>query len=190
MTQDQTNGTIYLPCKIKSFKHDGSLHRVWQDNWRVPPALLDSEHAAESMEVLLNDHTPVREADGSEWISKVPAAAFFLPGEWFNVVALLENGGIRYYCNIASPFMLYDDVLTYIDYDLDVVLLPDGSRQELDRNEYERHSLEYRYDDNVARQIEIGLRRLYERMDQGAAPFREEPVRKYLEEWKNRQNKR
>ncbi|WP_276356690.1 DUF402 domain-containing protein [Cohnella caldifontis] len=184
MESSEADETIYRPCTIKSFKHDGSLHRVWLDNWRVPSELLDPEHAAARVEVLLNDRTRIREADGTEWISKVPAAAFFLPGEWFNVVALLEDRGVRYYCNIASPFYSYKDVFTYIDYDLDVALLPDGSRLELDRDEFDRHRVDYRYDEEVVARIERGLERLNARIEAGGVPFRDEPVRRYYREWK------
>jgi protein associated with RNAse G/E len=176
--------SLYRRCTIKSFKHDGSLHRVWLENWRVPADRLAPEHAAASVDVLLNDHTLIREADGKEWVSRVPAAAFFLPEEWFNVVALIEDKGIRYYCNIASPSYQYHDVLTYIDYDLDVVMLPDGSIHELDMDEFCRHRSEYRYDAAVLKQVERALVQLKDRMALGGIPFGEEQVRRYYEEWK------
>ena len=66
----------YSFCTIKSFKHDGSLHRTWLENWRVPPSQLDSAHVREKMIVTINDETRVRESSGKEWISKVPGVAF------------------------------------------------------------------------------------------------------------------
>jgi protein associated with RNAse G/E len=161
MAQNAIDIPIYRRCIIKSFKHNGSLHRMWLENWQVPEHLLHPDHAAESIGVFLNDHTLVLEADGQEWISRVPAVSFFLPGEWFNVVALLENAGpVRYYCNIASPPFRHQDVLTYIDYDLDVTLLPDGSVHELDRDEFIRHRSDYRYGADVLAQVDRGMERL------------------------------
>ncbi|TJY42414.1 DUF402 domain-containing protein [Cohnella pontilimi] len=186
MAQKETNSSIYKCCTIKSFKHNGSLHRMWLVNWQVPKERLHPDHAALSLEVLLNEHTLIREADGKEWISRVPAVAFFFPGEWFNVVALLEEkGGIRYYCNIASPPFRYHNVLTYIDYDLDLLMLPDGSVHELDRDEFKKHSVEYRYGADVIEQADRALARLKDRMSRTDIPFRDAEVRRYYKEWKD-----
>lgn len=188
MDSEPRTSTSYERCVIKSFKNNGSLHRVWMENWQVPEPLLHPRHSGESMLVFVNDHTTIREADGKEWVSRVPAVSFFIPGEWFNVVALLEDKGIRYYCNVASPPYRYLDVLTYIDYDLDVVLLPDGASYELDRDEYDRHKEEYRYNPSVQRQAEEGLKRLQNRIAAMASPFGDEEVRRYYEEWKTQSN--
>ena len=184
MEENIHRGTTYRSGIIKSFKHDGSLHRMWLENWLVPQEHLDPQHRAESIDVLLNEHTRVREADGREWVSRVPAIAFFLPDEWFNVVALLEESGIRYYCNIASPFYRYNRTWTYIDYDLDVMLMPGGSVHELDWDEFNRHKSDYRYDAEVLSRTRQGLDRLKERLDARAAPFDDAIVRDYYMEWK------
>ncbi|CAM3673779.1 DUF402 domain-containing protein [Cohnella lubricantis] len=182
----QSPNASYERCIIKSFKNDGSLHRVWLENWQVPGRLLHPQHAKEDMWICVNDHTTIREADGKEWISRVPAVSFFIPGEWFNVVALLEDKGIRYYCNVASPPYRYADVLTYIDYDLDMVLLPDGSSFELDRDEYDRHKEEYHYAPSVQDQVIEGLGRLQDRIAAHSQPFDDDEVRRYYNEWKAR----
>jgi hypothetical protein len=184
MKPNENPESAYRPFTIKSFKHDGSLHRIWLENWQVPKSRLHPQHAAESIEVLLNEQTPVREADGKEWISRLPAVAFFLPGEWFNVVALLEEQGVRYYCNLASPYYQYDRILTYIDYDLDLMVMPDGTIHELDRDEFNRHKVEYRYDAEVLMRIEQGLQRLKDRLVRREAPFQDEEVHKYYRDWK------
>jgi protein associated with RNAse G/E len=177
-------GQGYERCVIKSFKNNGALHRVWLENWQVPREAMRSSHLDESMWVFVNEHTGIREADGKEWVSRVPAVSFFIPGEWFNVVALLEEKGIRYYCNVASPPCRYADVLTYIDYDLDMILLPDGSYYELDRDEYDRHKEEYRYHPAVRQRAEEGLVRLRSRIADRASPFGDAEARRYYDEWK------
>ncbi len=173
---------------IKSFKHDGSLHRVWLENWQVPEERLQIEHATASLWVMLNDHTTIIEADGKEWISRVPAVSFFIPGQWFNVVALIEEQGIRYYCNLASPPYRYGDTLTYIDYDLDVVVMPSGAVHELDRDEFLLHKEEYRYGDSVESQVETALRELQARIANKALPFGDADVYRYYEQWKQQMN--
>jgi protein associated with RNAse G/E len=173
----------YRHCIIKSFKHNGHLHRTWQQNWLVPDELLAAEHRAESMVVLINRQTPIQEAGGKIWISRVPAVSFFIPGQWFNVVALLEEGGVRYYCNVASPPYLQGEVLTYIDYDLDVILTADGNRFVVDQDEYEMHKAAYHYPRVVEDKVKSGLEALQQRMDMGQAPFDNAQVLRYYEEW-------
>jgi protein associated with RNAse G/E len=170
---------------IKSFKHDGHLHRAWLENWLVPDHLLQPEHAAESMLVLVNSHTKIREADGRDWVSKIPVVCFFIPGQWYNIVALLESAGIRYYCNIASPVYRSNDVLTYIDYDLDVILSPGGDRQVVDQDEYERHKINYHYPKIVEEKVQEGLVGLNYRIDNKLPPFQDEFVWAYYEFWKH-----
>jgi len=176
--------TTYGKCVIKSFKHDGSLHRVWFENWVVPPDRLHPDHRPEKAWILINEHTTIREADGREWISRVPAVSFFLPDLWYNVVALIEEEGIRYYCNLASPPYRYDGVLTYIDYDLDVLVTPDGKWAELDRDEYSLHKNEYKYGSAVEERVSSAMEALQAAIQGKRFPFGDEQVRYYYEEWK------
>lgn len=175
----------FSPYRIKSFKHDGHLHRMWLQNWRVPESLLVPEHRAESMIVLINSQTPIRERDGKEWTSKIPSVTFFIPGQWFNVVSLLEEQGVRYYCNIASPPYVAGSVITYIDYDLDVIRTPDGTIQIVDQEEYELHRQNYHYSEVVERKVKRGLEAVLGRLRREETPFLNERVLAYYELWKN-----
>ncbi|MEI7025875.1 DUF402 domain-containing protein [Paenibacillus sp. y28] len=172
---------------IKSFKHNGKLHRMWLENWLVPARLLHPEQAASGTLVLVNNQTKIQEADGKEWTSRIPSVAFFLPNQWFNVIALLEEGGVRYYCNIASPPYLNKRVLTYIDYDLDVIVNPRGEVQIVDQEEYDAHKLNYHYSDIVDQKVRAGLESLLDLIRQRGSPFREETVMEYFELWRNRE---
>jgi len=174
----------YGKCVIKSFKHDGSLHRVWFENWIVPSDRLHPDHGSEKVWILINEHTTIREADGREWVSRVPAVSFFLHELWYNVVALIEEDGIRYYCNLASPPYRYDEVLTYIDYDLDVLVTPDGKWIELDKDEYALHKAEYKYGPAVEERVESAMEALQAAIRDRKFPFGDEQVRYYYEQWK------
>jgi protein associated with RNAse G/E len=174
----------YTPYLIKSFKHDGHLHRMWLQNWLVPESQLLPEHRLEAMMVFINSQTKIQEADGKEWTSRIPGVSFFIPGEWFNVVALLEEQGVRYYCNVASPPYTAGRVLTYIDYDLDVIRLPGGEVHVVDQEEYERHRVAYHYSEAVHSKVQAGLQALLQRIADGGAPFRDEWVLNCYERWK------
>ncbi|WP_274362954.1 DUF402 domain-containing protein [Paenibacillus thermotolerans] len=172
---------------IKSFKHDGHLHRMWYENWPVPDNALHPDHRALDLKVLINHGTRIRESDGKEWISRVPGVTYFVPGQWFNIVALLETTGVRYYCNIASPFYNYNDVITYIDYDLDVIKLPDGTINVVDEEEYKTHRIVYQYPALVEAKVKEGLDGLVAWMKDGKPPFNDEEALRYYDLWKNRQ---
>ena len=169
---------------IKSFKHNGHLHRMWLENKRVPDELLHPDHAALGMVVTVNCRTRIVEAAGSEWFSRSPGVTFFLPGTWFNVVALIENGGVRYYCNIASPPYVHGNLLTYIDYDLDLIVTPNGDKILVDQDEYERHKVSYHYSPAVEEKVRDGLAQLNERVDKKAEPFNNKQVLAYYDWWK------
>ncbi|WP_274648932.1 DUF402 domain-containing protein [Paenibacillus humicola] len=176
----------YISCVIKSFKHNGRLHRMWLENRQIPKERLAPGHAAESMFVFINRQTPIQEADGKQWTSRIPAVSFFIPGEWFNVVALLEDGGVRYYCNVASPPYFHNRLLTYIDYDLDVIIPSGGAPQIVDRDEYEFHKAAYHYSAVVDRKVMAGLEALMDRIGRGRAPFQDDLVIAYYEEWQKK----
>lgn len=177
----------YTPYLIKSFKHDGHLHRMWLENWLVPGELLQPAHMNEKFMVFINSQTKIQEADGKEWTSRIPGVSFFIPGQWYNVVALLEEQGVRYYCNIASPPYVAGQVLTYIDYDLDVILLPNGDVHIVDQEEYERHRVNYHYSETVEKKVKLGLDALLKRIADRKAPFDADWVVGCYERWKEQQ---
>jgi uncharacterized protein len=159
---------------------------MWLENWLVPDHLLAPRHLAEQMIVLINSQTRIREADGREWVSRIPSVAFFLPGCWYNVIALMEESGIRYYCNIASPPFIHraEHVITYIDYDLDVIRSASGEVHTVDQKEYELHQVSYHYSDTVKAKVEAGLAQLTERIHRGDSLFDDKQILSYYEQWK------
>ncbi|KIL42227.1 hypothetical protein SD70_01365 [Gordoniibacillus kamchatkensis] len=177
----------YTPYLIKSFKHDGHLHRMWLQNWLVPDAQLLPEHRREAMMVFINSQTKIQEADGKEWTSRIPGISFFIPGEWYNVVALLEEQGVRYYCNVASPPYVAGNVLTYIDYDLDVIRLSGGEVHIVDQEEYEQHRASYHYSEAVHQKVQNGLQALLKRIAGGGAPFDDDWAYRSFERWNRSQ---
>ena len=58
------------------------------------------------------------------------------------IYSMIRDNGISYYCNLASPYVLDQEALKYIDYDLDVKVFADGEKKLLDVDEYEIHKKE------------------------------------------------
>ena len=98
--------------KIQCYKHNGKIHREWNE-----AVVLDFK---KDYIVFGNNKTQVTEAEGNIWRTKEPAIMYFFKDKWFNVIAQLKKDGIYYYCNIASPFIIEEDTIKYIDYDLDL----------------------------------------------------------------------
>ncbi|GIP41074.1 hypothetical protein J31TS4_43540 [Paenibacillus sp. J31TS4] len=166
---------------IHSLKHDGRQHRTWHENLRVPDELLADAHREECLLVLVNGRTPVTEADGTTWITRTRAVSFFKPGWWYNIVALPMEGRLSYYCNLASPPEVDAAAIRYVDYDLDVLVSPEGLVTIDDEDEYELHSERYGYPETIREAVRTGLEELLARIREGAAPFGdEEAIRRYL----------
>ena len=104
--------------QIQCYKHNKEVHRAWDE-----AVLLKEE---KDYMVFGNDKTTVIEADGCSWKTKEPAIMYFFKNEWFNIIAQLKKDGIYYYCNIATPYIIEDNTIKYIDYDLDLRIFPSG----------------------------------------------------------------
>lgn len=150
---------------IKSYKHDGSLHRTWRDTM----VLKTSENTI----IGLNDHTLVTEDDGRRWVTREPAIVYFHKKYWFNIIAMIRENGVSYYCNSASPFVLDKEALKYIDYDLDVKVFPDGIKHLLDADEYAEHAHKWQYPTDIDKILKEHIKILVSWINEQKGPFSE-----------------
>ena len=99
---------------LKSFKHDGSSHRMWRS--------LTLVNEDDNYWILASPRTKVIEDDGREWKTQQPTLYILSKKEFFNVICMIKGKRtIDYYVNIASPTVLIsENVLGFIDYDLDL----------------------------------------------------------------------
>ena len=162
---------------IQSYKHDGSLHRTWRDTM----VLKTTENAV----IGVNDHTLVTEADGRRWVTREPAIVYFHKKYWFNIIAMISDNGISYYCNLASPYVLDQEALKYIDYYLDVKVFADGEKKLLDVDEYEIHKKEMHYSPDIDYILKEHVKILVDWINNGKGPFSQSYVniwyKRYLE---------
>lgn len=162
--------------KIESYKHDRSFHRMWDRTLVV--------HVSDTVLIGGNDKVKVTESDGREWKTREPALCVFGRGQWFNTIAMIREHGTYFYCNIGSPFSYQKGVLTYIDYDLDIKVFPDGSYDILDREEFAEHRMRMRYPNEVVSRVESEMKTLVSMIENGKGPFQagfvERWYRRYL----------
>ncbi len=159
---------------VKSYKHDGSLHRTWRDSM----ILKTSDQAI----IACNDHTLVTESDGRRWLTREPALLYYHKHYWFNVVTMIRQKGISYYCNLASPYVLDAEALKYIDYDLDIKIFPDGEKRLLDVDEYELHRCQMHYSKEIDQILKANVEILVDWINNKKGPFSPE----YVDLWYER----
>ena len=107
---------------------------------------------------------------------------FFYKNKWYNVIGQLKHDGIYYYCNMASPFILEDGAIKYIDYDLDVKVFPDMTFHLLDEDEYERHRQEMHYPKVIDTILKKNVNYLIFLIRQQKGPFSAE----FIDSWYER----
>ena len=161
--------TLVIHC----YKHNGMIHKSWKLAY-----VLDIK---KDYIVLGNENVLVTKQDGRTWHTKEPAIMFFYKKRWFNIIAQLKPNGIFYYCNIASPYIIDDGIIKYIDYDLDLRIFPTGEYKILDRLEYKRHQKLMGYSKELSRVIEDALEELIALYNNGANFFGADDNRKYYD---------
>lgn len=166
-------GKLY---QIQCYKHNEKIHRAWDE-----AVLLDVKN---DYMVFGNNKTLVTESVGNTWKTKEPAIMYFFKEKWFNIIVQFKKDGIYYYCNIASPFLIEEDTVKYIDYDLDLRVFPNGSYKILDRMEYKYHKKVMDYSDDLDKAINFALDDLIKKYRKGYFAFETKRNEGYLKEYK------
>ena len=99
-----------------------------------------------------------------------------------NIIAMIREKGVSYYCNLASPYVLDDEALKYIDYDLDIKVFPDGEKRLLDVDEYEFHSKLMDYPEDIDFILKENVKTLVDWINNEKGPFSPE----YVDIWYQR----
>jgi uncharacterized protein len=160
--------------QIQSYKHNGKLHRVWEETIVLK--------GTSSLVIGGNDRCLVTESDGRQWRTREPAICYFSTENWFNVIGMLRDTGVHYYCNLGSPFTWDQEALKYIDYDLDIKVFPDMTFNILDEDEFEEHKREMAYPEQIERIVRGNLDNLISMITGRKGPF--EPY--FIESWYER----
>ena len=157
--------------KIQCYKHNGQIYRNWDETLVI--------EVNDSYIVCANNRARVTEIDGRKWTTKEPAILFFYKNKWFNIISQFKKNGIYYYCNIASPYVIEEDTIKYIDYDLDLRVFPDETFRVLDKGEYEYHKEKMHYSKEIDKIVNIELNNLINIYKEKQGPFDYNYLRKY-----------
>ncbi len=167
-------GDLY---QIQCYKHDGKIHRAWDE-----AVLLDVK---KDYMVFGNNKTLVTESEGTMWRTKEPAVMYFFKDKWFNIIAQMKKNGIYYYCNIATPFIIEDGTIKYIDYDLDLRIFPKGDYKVLDKLEYEYHKKKMNYSSDLDKVIQNAMSELIDEYNNLKEMFNKDKNIEYMNEYFN-----
>lgn len=162
---------------IHCYKHNGVLHRVCEE-----ATILE---ITEDQLICANDKTKIIEHDGRSYHTNEKAILIFYKNNWFNIIAQLKEQGLFYYCNIASPYIIDNNIIKYIDYDLDLRVFPDGGFRILDRNEYKYHKKIMNYSKDLDKIIKEELQALISLKKEGKSPFDKEFIDRYYQKYLN-----
>jgi len=159
--------------QIHSYKHNGHIHRIWEETTVLK--------GTNTVVIGGNDRTMVTESDGRTWITREPAICYYHSQYWFNILGMLREDGIHYYCNLSSPFVFDDEALKYIDYDLDIKVFPDMTYVLLDEDEYEEHRKLMGYPDVIDKILKANMEKLIDWIHQKKGPFAPDFVDQWYE---------
>jgi protein associated with RNAse G/E len=169
MTSPNIDSRFMKWMVVQAYKHDGLLHRQWS------PAYLTVETPA--YWALCSKASLVTENDGRRWMTNEHAVFILFKKRWMNVICMMrKDKGVVYYVNVATPTILDQGFLKYIDYDLDVKLFPDQTMKELDEKEFEQHVLTYGYTPDLTSAIRKSFEEIKQMMEQKEFPFLESDV--------------
>lgn len=160
---------------VQSYKHDQTLHRIWQE----ATVLFEDDEQI----IVANKRTKVIESNGRFWYTKEPSVTYFFKNHWYNVIGIIKPTGISYYCNLSSPVTYDEEALKYIDYDLDVKVSIDQAQTLLDQNEYRRHQTLMHYPEEILAILESELKHLQTRIHQKNEPFLPEVIERWYQSY-------
>lgn len=160
---------------IVAFKHNGKVHRTWYQTYLIE----DNEDYV----AVGSTHSFVIEADGRKWHAIEPAVSIFMKKKWFNVVAMIKTSGINYYVNMASPSVVEDNIIKYIDYDLDFKVDNTFYIKTLDEFEYKKHKKSLNYSEDLDEVIKYNFNKVKAMIEKREFPFSHDIIDEFYKQY-------
>ena len=87
---------------------------------------------------------------------------YFWRDRWYNIFKFITPEGTfrNYYCNICMPPQISNDVIDYVDLDIDVVVDADFSYRILDRDDFNTNASLYDYPAELRDKVESALQEI------------------------------
>ena len=150
---------------INSRKFDNKIHRSWnanvveQDSTRI---IFCGEFDKE----ISHSHVGVIRR-------KTVSYEYYWFDRWYSIFRFHEPDGKfrNFYCNINQPPVFENNVLDYVDLDIDVIVWDDSRTEILDMDEFEANAVKYCYPETLIKKTLQSLDELLELIDKRQFPF-------------------
>ena len=98
---------------------------------------------------------------------------YFWKDKFFNIFRFHEpEGNLKFfYCNIIMPPKFENNVLDYIDLDLDILVNKNLSYEILDKEEFEVNAIRFEYSNELKTKINETIEQIFEMIRQRQFPF-------------------
>lgn len=150
---------------INARKFDGALHRSWN-------ADLISEVDDQLLFRGVFEREVIHEDLGTIRVGTVSYEYYWL-GKWFNIFRFYEPDGEfrNFYCNISMPPTFSNDVLEFIDLDIDILVQNDWSVRVLDENEFADNAANFDYGADLIGSVDSSIKRVRSMIESRDFPF-------------------
>lgn len=150
---------------VRACKYDGREHRRW-------PARLQKQ---EGSLIVLDAYFP--EEISHDLLGTIAGGThsleYYWLDRWYNVFRFAQPDGTlrNYYCNVNVPPTLEQDILSYVDLDLDLLVDPDFSYRILDVEDFEENARRYGYSAEVQNNARQAVNELVKNIEGREFPF-------------------
>ena len=129
-----------MKITVEKVKYDGRLMWVGQGE------LVSAEDGRYTVHFLRHTLTTYK---GEPHILRAELVHVYWTDRWYNIWAANRNPGRQLYCNIAMPMIVENDILRFVDLDIDVARFSDGTIEVYDDDEFEEHRQTMGYSDEI-----------------------------------------
>ena len=98
---------------------------------------------------------------------------YFWLDRWFNVFRFHEPDGTfrNDYCNVGMPPIVSENVVDFVDLDIDLIVDRNGAISVLDEDEYEHNAIRFAYPESIRTTVAGVVAELKEAVRQRHFPF-------------------
>lgn len=167
-----------LNVSIKSLKYNGFLNY----RWNTIPLRLNEDYVLVKGEP---NRKFIHYGRDKVFTFENPSIEFFSLKEYFTLsVEKDKDNNLYYYCNICLPSIIEDNVVTFIDLDIDIVKKPNQEWTVVDEDEFVVNRVKYNYPQELIDKTLEERDKLLDKINNKVFPFNgwiEKMVEKYLE---------
>ncbi len=150
---------------INSRKFDGKIHRSWN---------ADLIERKDSLLIFLGKfENEVKHKDLGVIRRGTVSYEYYWLDRWYSIFRFHEPGGNlrNFYCNINLPPKFENNILDYIDLDIDILVWSDFTFEILDEDEFEKNAKLFSYADKFVNEIHKNVSTIEKMIKSRQFPF-------------------